>query len=193
MQQPDKQPTPKHEKPYDLSTFRVMIIEDSNFIANLLSSSLGEMGVGMTMTATNVASAREKILSFNAVPSSQNIDVIIIDWLMPDGSGSDLLKWIRGHKSDSIKFLPTIVCSAYASTELVENSRDEGANEVMVKPVSAEKLSRRILYVIDRPRPYVQTPDFFGPDRRRKVEKITGEDRRKTKEEDIEEEHEQFE
>lgn len=188
----EQQPQSKHERPYDLGNFRVLVIEDSPFIGNLMSSALNEMGVGKVLIAKSVTEAKEKILSFNAVASSQNIDVVILDWLMPDGKGSEFLEWVRGHKADTIKFLPTIICSAYASTELVEESRDKGANEAMVKPVSAEKLARRILYVIDKPRPYISSPDFFGPDRRRKNEKITGDDRRKTKPEEIEEEHEQL-
>ena len=93
-------------------------------------------------------------------------------------------------KRENIKFLPAIVCSAYANTELVEHSRDCGATEVMVKPVSAEKIAQRILYVIDKPRPFIQLSDFFGPDRRRKEMKFTGSDRRMMKPEDIEIEHE---
>lgn len=182
----------KQDKAYDLSNFRVLVVEDSAFIANLMASALGEMGVGKVLVASNISAAKEKILSHNAVVSSQNLDVIILDWLMPGGMGVELLDWVRQHRSDSIKFLPIIICSAYASTGLVEESRDHGANEAMVKPVSAEKLARRILYVIEKPRPYISAPDFFGPDRRRKVEKFKGADRRKAKPEEIEEEYEQL-
>ena len=55
----------------------------------------------------------------------------------------------------------------------------------MVKPVSGEKLASRILNVIDHPRPFIKAPEFFGPDRRRRDIKYTGEDRRKTDAEQI--------
>jgi two-component system, chemotaxis family, chemotaxis protein CheY len=184
---------PKRDKAYDLGKFRVLIIEDFSFIADLLASSLNELGVGEVILANNLAAGKDKILNHNAVPSPRNIDVVILDWLMPDGKGSELLKWARGHKSDTIRYLPMIVCSAYASTELVVESRDCGANEVLVKPVSAEKMSKRILSVIDRPRAYIKTPEFFGPDRRRKIDKFTGEERRMAKPEDIQEHHERLE
>lgn len=182
----------RQDKAYDLGNFRVLVVEDSTFIANLLASTLGEMGVGKVIIANNISAAKEKILNHNAVVSSQNIDVVILDWLMPDGMGVELLDWARQHRSDSIKYIPIIICSAYASTQLVEESRDHGANEAMVKPVSAEKLARRILYVIEKPRPYISAPNFFGPDRRRKTDKFTGQDRRKAKPEEIEEEYEQL-
>lgn len=157
-----------------------------------MASALKEMGVGSIAIAKSVAEGKEKILDTNAVAGSQNIDVVILDWLMPDGKGVELLKWVREHKSDTIKYLPIIVCSAYVSAELVEESRDKGANEAMVKPVSADKLAKRILYVIEKPRPYVSSPGFFGPDRRRKKDKFAGEDRRKTKPDQVEVEHEQL-
>lgn len=186
-------PQKKQDKAYDLETFKVMILEDSPFISSLLSSALSEMGVGSVVTADGVNEGKQKILGLNAVSSSQNVDVIILDWLMPDGKGVEFINWIREHKSDTIKFLPIIVCSAYASTDLVSESRDAGANEVMVKPVSAEKLAQRILYVIDKPRPYIKAPGFFGPDRRRRTEKFLGDNRRKMKTEEVAEEHERFE
>lgn len=189
----EMQQVKKRDKAYDLSTFRVLIVEDFPFIASIMSSSLADMGVGKVYTAPDGLAGKERILHFNAVQSSQNLDVAIIDWLMPEMPGLELLQWIRNHKSDTIRFLPVIICSAYASRELVEQSRDAGANEVMVKPVSAAKLGQRILHVIDNPRPYVRVGEFFGPDRRRKVEKFSGEDRRKTKPEDVSEIHERFE
>ncbi|MCB9991560.1 MAG: response regulator [Rhodospirillales bacterium] len=131
-------PQQKHSKAYDLSEFRLLVVEDAPFISGLMSSALSEMGIGKIYVSPTVSDAKERILSYNAVQSSQNIDVLILDWLMPGTHGKELLTWIRAHKSDSIKYLPIIVCSAFASTELVEDSRDSGANEVMVKPVSAQ-------------------------------------------------------
>ena len=183
---------PKRHKPYDLSKFRVLIVEDYPFIADLLSSALSQMGIGSTLIAHTVDAAKEHILSANAVSSLQNIDAIVLDWILLDGTAIDLLHWIRSHRRDSIKFMPVILCSANTSQSLVTQARDAGITEAMVKPVSAEKLANRILHVIDHLRPFIQTPDFFGPDRRRKIEKYTGSDRRITKKEDIAEEHEKL-
>jgi DNA-binding response OmpR family regulator len=96
-----------------------------------------------------------------------------------------LLRWIRTHRSELIRFLPVIVCSGFTSQRLVEECRDNGANEIMVKPISAEKMAQRILYVIERPRHFVKAPSFFGPERRRREEPVVGEDRRQVKIEDI--------
>jgi CheY-like chemotaxis protein len=171
----------KRESAYDLSGFRVLIIDDSKFIAELQASSLIEMGVGQVMSARDGSAAKDKIIDHNSAQSALNIDVVIADWLMPEFSGLELLKWIRGHKSETIRFMPVIICSAYANYSIVEESRDNGATEVLVKPVSAQKLARRILHVIDNPRPFIKTADFFGPDRRRKQLPYKGPERRVNK------------
>lgn len=178
-------------KQMDLEDFKVLIVEDYHFISEILSLSLKEMGVGKALTADDGSSAQTKIQALNQFENDNNIDVIILDWLMPVMDGKALLEWIRSHKSETIKFTPVIVCSAYTSGKLVAETRDLGANEVVVKPVSAQELARRIQYVINNPRPFVKSSSFFGPDRRRQVKNFAGEDKRKTKPQDVKNSHEQ--
>jgi two-component system, chemotaxis family, chemotaxis protein CheY len=175
---------------YDLSPFRILIVEDSSFILGILYSCLRQMGVGEVLRASSGKRGQEQILRHNDANSLKNIDLVLMDWLMPDGNGAELLKWIRSHSRDSIRFLPVVVCSAFTDAELVSMSRDLGANEVMVKPVSAEKIAMRMLRIIDDPRPYVQSSGFFGPDRRRKIKKIKNQERRKEKPQIVMESHE---
>lgn len=87
--------------------------------------------------------------------------------------------------------MPVIVCSAYTSEAIVSEGRDYGANEVLVKPVAAESIAKRISHVIDQPRPYIKAPDFFGPDRRRKTQKFPGEEKRIANPDEVKEFHEQ--
>lgn len=185
-------PPPQRSKRYDLSTFRVLLVEDFDFIATILASSLSELGFGQILRVNGGNPAKAKLLDHNSVLSTTNIDVLILDWLMPDGDGADLLKWMRSHRADTIRFLPAIVCSAYTSQTLVEQARDAGANEIMVKPVSAKTLAQRIVHVIEHQRPYLKTPDFFGPDRRRQVKPFTWDDRRHTLPEHIKVNHEKI-
>ena len=177
---------------YSFRDFNVLIVEDYQFMAELLSSMLREFGVGRIMLAESAKEAREMLIMCNAeAVSNKKIDLVITDWLMPGGQdGVDLIKWMRGYIKDSIKFLPVIMCSAYTSEAVVMAGRDNGANEVLVKPVSAENLANRILHVVDNPRPFVKTPDFFGPDRRRQDKKFPGDDKRKMTESDLKVFHE---
>lgn len=178
-------------KKLSLEEFKILIVEDYSFVSEILSTSLKEMGVRDVITAENGAFAQNKVQALNQFENDKNIDIIILDWLMPEMDGKAFLEWLRNHKSDTIRFLPVIVCSAYTSTALVTESRDMGANEVLVKPVSASGIAKRIQHVINNPRPFVKNKTFFGPDRRRQNRPYEGEDRRKTKPQDIKNTHEQ--
>lgn len=187
----DKKFVMPQKQAYSFASFRILLVEDYQFMAELLTSMLREFGVGEFMMAENAKDAREIITLCNAeMTSRKQIDLVIVDWLMPDQDGVEFVEWLRGHKKDSVKFVPVVLCSAYTSQLVVEKGRDSGANEVLVKPVSAEKLAKRILHIVDQPRPFVKTPDFFGPDRRRQDKKFAGEDRRKMGEDDVQIYHE---
>jgi DNA-binding response OmpR family regulator len=52
----------------------------------------------------------------------------------------------------------------------VVEARDAGVNEFVAKPVTARTLLDRIVATIYRPRAFVRTKDYFGPDRRRRAD-----------------------
>jgi len=56
-------------------------------------------------------------------------------------------------------------------------ARDAGVNEFIAKPVSVKTVMSRLVAVIEHPRPYVRTQDYFGPCRRRGVQEYRGPER----------------
>lgn len=186
--------SPRQREAYNFRGMRVLVVEDYGFMGDLVCSMLKEFGVGHILMARSGNEAREMLVLFNGQGSmgGRGIDILVMDWLMPEGDGPELLKWIRNHRRDSVRFIPAILCSAYASADIVKTARDFGANEALVKPFSAQKLAKRILHVVDYPRPFIKTRDFFGPDRRRKEDTFKGEDRRKIKADQIRAFHEEM-
>lgn len=172
------------DKPtYDLSNFTVLVVEDSPYMNSLLTSMLKVFSVGDILSTEGGDEAIEvlKVTQARTVSRYVNkVDIVLLDWLMAKGSGEQLLRWIRNHEKDSIRFLPVIVISGYTTSVVTQTARDLGANEVLVKPVSGSGLAQRICSVIDRPRPFIKAGKYFGPDRRRKDENFTGPDQRKT-------------
>lgn len=172
------------DKPaYDLSNFTILVVEDSPYMNSLLTSMLKVFSVGDILVTEGGNEAIEvlKVTQARSVSRYVNkVDIVLLDWLMAKGSGEQLLRWIREHEKDSIRFLPVIVISGYTTSVVTATARDLGANEVLVKPVSGNGLAQRIVSVIERPRPFIKVDNYFGPDRRRKDENHIGPERRKT-------------
>jgi CheY-like chemotaxis protein len=178
----------KKPLPYDLSNFTILVVEDSEHMQNLITSMLKVFGVGEILACTNAKEAIDLLTILQASKKSKyltNVDIVLTDWLMPKGNGEELLRWIRGNERDSIRFLPVIVISGYTTEVIAIQTRDLGANETLVKPISGNSLAGRICSVIDNPRPFVSAPHYFGPDRRRQEVPYNGPERRVTKTEII--------
>ena len=63
---------------------------------------------------------------------------------------------------------PVILVTGYSALSRVAEARDAGVTEFLVKPFSANDLAKRIAYVINKPRDFIDCTGYFGPDRRRR-------------------------
>ena len=178
----------KKDLPYDLSNFTILVVEDDEHMQNLMASMLKVFGVGEILACANGIEAMDLLRVLQASKKSKyltSVDIVLMDWLMPRGNGEQLLAWIRKSEKDAIRFLPVIVVSGYTTEYIATKSRDMGANETLVKPISGTNLARRICSVIDHPRPFIKSLDYFGPDRRRQNVGYKGRERRATPAEEV--------
>ena len=178
----------KQPLPYDLSNLSILIVEDSLYMQNLITQMLKIFGVGEIMACSSAKEAKDLLTAIQASRKSRylkSVDIILMDWLMPGENGDNLLRWIRGHHNDSVRFLPVIVISGYTTQYIAHMARDLGAHESMVKPISGNGIASRITSVIEQPRPFIETAGFFGPERRRKTLPYDDKERRITKTEEI--------
>lgn len=128
----------------------------------LVVSVLETLGVGRIL---KVADGAEAFRVFCA----ENPDIVISDWHMTPVSGIELVKEIRKNPKSPNRTVPIIMMTGFGALPRVAEARDSGVTEFLVKPFSANDLARRIAYVINKPRDFIETPDYFGPDRRRRV------------------------
>ncbi len=140
----------------------VLVVEDTVPMRKLICSVLETLGVGTIHTAEE---GQEGYIKF----CKENPDIVVTDWHMIPVSGLDLVKKIRTDKKSPNKTVPIVMMTGYSAMPRVSKARDEGTTEFLVKPFSANDLAKRIAYVINKPRDFIQADDFFGPDRRRRV------------------------
>ena len=147
-------------KRYDFSNLNILVVDDCRFMSQVLERILEILGVGQTRPAKDGSDAIQKLQEFNA-------DILIVDWEMAPMSGPEFIHYLRTDPNSPDPYLPVIMLSAYSESLKVEQARDFGITEFLAKPVSAKTLYSRLVSVVEQPRAYVQTGEFFGPCRRR--------------------------
>jgi len=117
-----------------MPSIHVLLIEDEKQMQQYASQALAKRGVKVS-SAQNTAEA-DRILS-----SSEKVDVIICDILMPAENG---LSYVRRLRADGTQ-TPVIFLSALADEDVIRVGIDSGAADYLIKPFDTEQLYQRIL------------------------------------------------
>jgi len=165
----------------DFSRMSCLVVEDSIFLRSLLVGCLNALGITQIKLADHGGDAIEflKLQKLDPMKAGVlSVDMIISNWQMSPVDGMILLRWVRRHADSPNRFVPFVMISGYFETAKLAEARDLGTTEFVAKPFSVLSLAQRIQKVIEQPRQFVHTADFFGPDRRRKTEPFAGAERR---------------
>ncbi len=149
-------------KAYDISKLSFLIVEPNKHMVELVRMVLHEFKVDISnvMVATNCHTAYEVFRS--VVP-----DLVITEWSLPDKTGLEFIQMIRTDKESPNPYVPIIMLTSHAEKKNVVMARDHGVTEFLSKPLTISGLYSRIVAVIERPRSFVKSEAYSGPDRRR--------------------------
>ena len=111
---------------------RILLIEDEDSIRHLISYDLKNAGFDVT-GCPDGASAREKGLN-------ESFDIMIIDWMLPEISGIELVRLFRGKGIDSVMMMLT----AKDEEEDILEAFQAGVDDYITKPCSPRELLARI-------------------------------------------------
>jgi len=113
---------------------RVLCVEDDPGTRVMLGGIIE--GAGWRPEAAASATAAREVLV-----SSPDIPVVLLDWMLPDGSGLDLC---REFKTTFGASLYVILVTVRGAPEDIESGLDAGADDYLVKPVSPVEARARI-------------------------------------------------
>ncbi len=158
----------------DLKAVTVLVVDDHQNMRHIWLTVLKGFGVRRVVQASDAASALE-------ILRDQQIDIAVIDVVMPDILGTELVTMIRRAEDSSNKLLPIIVCTADTRRSAIYQLINAGTDEILTKPVRPDAIWQRIVSVVNHRRQFLKTPTYFGPDRRRVNDpSFRGKDRRES-------------
>ena len=108
----------------------ILIVDDDPTQRRLLETLIGRFGYE-AVSAAGGQQAADLLLA----PQSR-IDLVLLDLVMPDIGGLDVLERIRPQRPH----LPVIVLTAHGGIDMVVKAMRAGANDFVVKPANPERL-----------------------------------------------------
>lgn len=118
----------------------ILVVDDDKLLVQKLYETVNweGLGIGMVFTAYNIRQAQKCLEDYP-------IELLLCDIDMPQGSGLELLEWIRNEKMDiECAFLSSYANFAYAQKALKLSSR-----EYLLKPISNSDLEHALAKVVD--------------------------------------------
>jgi CheY-like chemotaxis protein len=144
---------------FGLESLRVLLVDDNPHMRSIVGTILKGVGVRQLREAGDGAEGLQVLRDWPA-------DLAIVDFQMQPLDGASFTRLVRGSADSKNMYLPIIMMTGFADRPRVEEARDSGVTELIVKPVTARAIIDRLNAVVYRPRPFVRTPDYFGPQRR---------------------------
>jgi CheY-like chemotaxis protein len=145
---------------YDLGGLSFLLVEDNRHMSRIIRSILNSLGV------KNIIEAEDTTAGLKFAREA-DVDMILCSWVMNVIDGPAFVQMIRCDENSRNPYVPIIILSAFTEIFRITEARDAGVNEFLAKPLSPKSLYQRIVTIIEKPRPFVRTGDFFGPCRRR--------------------------
>lgn len=116
---------------------KILLVEDNEHILNINTSYLKSRGYGVFCA--------ESVKAANALLSEHAFDLVVLDIILPDGSGIDLCKSIRRTSGCPVLFL-----TARVTDEDVINGLETGADDYLTKPYDLAVFGSRVKALLRR-------------------------------------------
>jgi CheY-like chemotaxis protein len=132
----------------DITDLDVVVVDDSKPMQTILRSTLLGFRVRRVRTFDTAAEALE-------VMRLDPPNMVITDWRMRPTSGIGLLRSLRQRKMAPLCFLPVIFVTAHGTRTLIDRILRDGAQNVVIKPLSPSALYDRLTWTLRDSRPLV--------------------------------------
>lgn len=115
---------------------KILVVDDFSTMRRIVRNLLKELGFA------NVHEAEDGVDALNKLRGEGNFEFVVSDWNMPNMTGIDLLRNIRGDAA--LKHLPVLMVTAEAKRENIIEAAQAGASGYVVKPFTAATLDEKL-------------------------------------------------
>ncbi len=122
----------------------ILVVEDDRDIREMVCQSLAQNDY-RTIGCADVERAKRSI-------KKHKPDCLVIDWMLPDGSGVELIRWLRRKKR--YRQIPVLMLTARAQESDMITGLEAGADDYLTKPMSLRELNARVKALLRRPPVY---------------------------------------
>jgi len=130
----------------------ILVVEDDHDIREMVCRSLAQNELH-TIGCRDMQEARQALE--NLTP-----DCMVIDWMLPDGSGVELIRWLR--RNAQYRQIPVLMLTARAQESDLITGLDAGADDYLTKPMSLRELNARVRALLRRPAQYDEQQDLLS-------------------------------
>ena len=120
-------------------SMKILVVDDFQTMRRIVINLLKQLGFSNVAEASDGKIALDKVMS-------EDFDLIISDWNMPNMSGIDFLKHVRADENK--KKIPFIMVTAEGKKENVIAAVHAGVSNYIVKPFNAATLREKMTKVI---------------------------------------------
>ena len=113
----------------------ILLVDDDPKVLEILEKSLTKRGHDVHVASDS----REAMDVFN----STDVDMVVLDVILPDGDGRELLQQMRQTKS-----VPVLFLSGSSDPDVRVNSLDRGADDFLVKPVVLREFNAKVRKIL---------------------------------------------
>jgi diguanylate cyclase (GGDEF)-like protein len=119
---------------------RILLVDDQAQNRDMLGRRLERRGYEVIL--------RDTAVGIEDVIVQEKIELVLLDWMMPERSGQDALRGIRAlHDAEHV---PVIVVTALDDGDIVSTALETGANDYISKPIDLRVLTARVKAQLDR-------------------------------------------
>jgi DNA-binding response OmpR family regulator len=96
--------------------------------------------------------------TFQVALQRDSFDLVLLDWVLPDNSGPQVMAWIR--QTFQTK-LPVLFITSKVDEESIVEALNAGADDYMIKPIRRGELVARVNALLRRAYPELTAPEVF--------------------------------